>query len=80
MTPGGARSRPLRAMRMSLGVVAKICSDRVVELADAREPRGKRDVGEGQLGCLDEHARALGSLRTRERDRPRTDLRLSAVD
>ncbi len=50
-------------------------ADRVVELADAREARGERDVREGQLGRLDQDSRALRSLRASERDRPRTDLR-----
>ncbi len=49
-------------------------ADRVVELADAREARRERDVREWQLGRLDQHAGALGALRTSERDRTRADL------
>ena len=65
MTPGGARSRPLRAVRMSLGVDREDLSDRVVELADAREAGSECHARERQLGRLDQHARSE-ALRTRE--------------
>ena len=50
-------------------------SDRVVELPDAREAGSECHAREGQLGRLDEHARALSALCPGERDRPRTDFR-----
>ena len=43
------------------------------ELAHAREAGRERDVGEPQVGGLDEHPRGLGPLRSRECERSGTE-------
>ena len=48
----------------------------VVELADAGEAGGERDVAERQLGRLDEHPRGLRALRPGQRQRVGPDLGL----
>nr|BFE67871.1 hypothetical protein GCM10020092_011720 [Actinoplanes digitatis] len=49
-------------------------ADRVVELAHAAEARGERDLGQAEVGGLDEHARGLCALRPGQRERPGAQL------
>ena len=49
-------------------------ADRVVELPHAREAGRERDLGEAELGRLDQRARRLRALRARERERPGAEL------
>src|SRR3712207_8619462 len=49
-------------------------ADCVVELADAREACGERNLGDRQRGRLDEKPGCVGSSRPGERDRTRPDL------
>ena len=44
--------------------------DRRVELPDAGEPGGERDLGQRQRGGFGEHARGLGPLRAGQGERP----------
>ncbi|OIQ78242.1 hypothetical protein GALL_400600 [mine drainage metagenome] len=46
----------------------------LVELPDAREPGGERDVRHAEGGLVEQHARELGPSGPRELDRCRTDL------
>ena len=64
----------MRASRISLGVIAKIW--RIVSLnwRMLEKPAANATSRERQLGRLDQHAGALGALRTSERDRARADL------
>ena len=59
--------------RSSDGVEPKTCRDRVVELPDAREAGGERDLGERQRRRLDQHPRRLRALGAGQRERRRAD-------
>jgi hypothetical protein len=48
--------------------------DGVVELANAREPSGMRDIDHREATGLNEHPCALRTLRAGERERPRAEL------
>ncbi len=49
-------------------------TDGVVELSDAREPGGDRDLGHRQRGRLDQDARGLGALGASQRERARAQF------
>ena len=78
---GAARScrrRPRSALRAV--AAARVGDERedlahgVVELAHAREAGGERDLGEREVGRLDQRARRLRALRAGERERPGPEL------
>ncbi len=50
------------------------CLHGVVELPDAGEPARERDVGDRQVGRLEQHPRGLGALRAGQGDRPGAHL------
>ena len=67
--PSG-RSCPQPARR-----VGEDLAHRVVALAHAGEAGGEGDVGDGQVGRLEQDARRLAALRPRQGERSRADLR-----
>ena len=83
--PHGQHPRPARraAAELRLGANAQLggrqrtdLAHGVVELADAREARGERDIAERQVGRLDEYPRGFGALSPCQRQRVRAHLGL----
>ena len=70
---GDARAPCVR--RSCDGGDAELAAHDVVELPDAREARRERDLGERQVGLLDEQLRGLRAPADRELQRPGADLR-----
>ena len=72
---GRRATSPARRARRQVGRRRREhLANRVVELAHAPEPGRERDVGERQLGRLDEHARGLRALGAGQRERTGADL------
>ena len=67
--PGSAARPRRRARRSSRRRRVEDLPDRVVELPDAREAGGERDLGERQRRRLEQHPRGLRPLRAGERER-----------
>ncbi len=63
------------AARSSDGAPAVDLADRVVELAHAAEAGRERDLGEAEVGRLDQHPRGLRALRPGQRERARRRAR-----
>ena len=71
--PGGGRAPPRAAAQLGRGGGVDL-ADRVVELADAGEPGREGDVGEAEVGGLDEHPRGLGAPGPGQRERAGAEL------
>ena len=72
-SPRPSRSAPA-ARRSADGGQPNSAAHHVVELADAREPGGERDVGHRQVGLVDQQARGLRATGTGKSQRADTDL------
>ena len=65
---------PPRRPRSSVGDSGVDLADRVVELADAGEAGRERDLGELEVGGLDQHPRGLGPAGARQGERAGAEL------
>ena len=72
---GAGRVRPAAPLPQLARRQREHLAHRVVELAHAREAGRERDLGEAELGRLDQRARRLRALRAGERERPGAELR-----